>query len=436
MSSKKSNNEIKCVVSYSHSDEKLVNKFLDHLKAISRTHPLHIWTDRRIKAGENIDANIEKHFREAEIVFILVSCSYIKSDYCYEKELEIAYRRHNASKCVIVPVILSEVATINELPFHNINRVPQDGKAIRSFHSHEKGLIKADEMIIDLLKDFKIDNTNSQIDLSKFTNHKSKSNKMPLNKPQKNDKTSSEKESTTVPTYTIVNEGIVVDKEITQDIILAMPDYFDGTYKFNEFANKVIDEKFIDYKNEFDKKHNLSTNNMNKLRLKLFRGFLFEIANAIQRFYVGDVNSRVHFRRLNGNQYEGIVVSGNKNIISSAKELTTMPAQSGMIFKSGDLSMPLLRSFNKTIHTAGKNDSVWVEHLTCTFKSISNAKTPIISMGISLNEHVVDNYTPILILMAYTRLDNKIGELIYQYMLNCKSIDKDYEITDFINSKF
>lgn len=428
--------KIKCVISYAHSDENLFKKFFEHLNAISRTYPLQIWTDRRIKAGQDIDKNIEKHFNEAEIIFILVSCAYVNSDYCYEKELEIAYRRHNASKCIIVPVILSKVATIDELPFHSINRVPQDGKPIRSFRPHDNGLNKADEMIVDLLRDFKIDNQNSQIDFSK------------LKKPNTQDATtqksaivsqsstnSSKKNKSSVPTYKIVCEGEIVDKEITQNIILAMPEYFDNTYKFNCFANKVVSESVVNYKKEFNKPYNTVNKDINKLRFKNLRGLLFELSNGIQKYYVGDVNSRVHFRRLNGNQYEGIVVSGARNIISNAKNLTVMPAQRGMIFKSGVLSMPLLRSFNKTIHTSGRNDSIWIEHLTCTF-SISNAITPILSMGISLNKQVVEDYTPILILMAYTRLDKRINEVINQYIDDCKKIDSGYELSKFIYSKF
>lgn len=437
MSSKRKNNQkIKCVISYSHSDEELFKRFLVHLKMISRTYPLQIWTDRRIKAGQDIDTNIETYFNEAEIVFILVSCDYVKSDYCYEKELEIAYHRHNASKCVIVPVILSKVATIDELPFHSINRVPRDGRAIRSFRSREDGFNKADDMIVDLLKDFKIDNSKSQIDFSKFK--KTIVQNVPTLKSSSitnSSKNSSKKNKISVPTYKIVCEGEIVDREITQNIILAMPEYFDNTYKFNAFANKVVNNRFESYKKELSKHCNTSGIDINKLRLNNFRGFLFDLSNGIQKFYVGDVNSRVHFRRLNGNQYEGIVVSGSKNIISNAKNLTVMPAQSGMIFKSGVLSMPLLRSFNKTIHTVGKNDSIWIEHLTCTF-SISNEKTPILSMGISLNKQVVDDYTPILILMAYTRLDKRINEVIKQHIDNCKKIDSGYELSNFIYSKF
>lgn len=427
---------IKCVISYSHSDEALANKFLDHLKVISRTYPLQFWTDKRIKAGESIDKKIESHFREAEIVFILISSNYVKSDYCYEKELKIAYERHNASKCIIVPVILSDVATIDELPFHNINRVPKDGRAIKNFHSHEKGLISADKMIVELLKDFKIDNSNSQIDLNNFTKNTILDNSNPkTSSTPKINKKNQKKNRAPIPTYKIVCEGEIVDQEITQNIILAIPDYFYSTYKFDVFANKVISDGFESYKKDLKKILNFTNNDINKLRLKHFRGFLFDLSNGIQKYYVGDVNSRVHFRRLNGNQYEGIVVSGTRNIINSAKNLTIMPAQSGMIFKSGVLSMPLLRSFNKTIHTTGKNDSTWIEHLTCTF-GISNTITPILSMGISLNKQVIDNYTPILILMAYTRLDKRINEVINQYIENCKKIDAEYEIDNFINSKF
>ena len=111
-----------------------------------------------------------------------------------------------------------------------------------------------------------------------------------------------------------------------------------------------------------------------------------------------------------------------------------MPSQEGMIFISGLLSMPLLRSFNQSLHKTCKNDNIWIEHLTCTFKNLVNAKTPIISMGISLNKHLVKDFTPILILMAYTRLDIRIEELINQYIDGCKNIDKNYDLGQFVKS--
>ena len=214
--------------------------------------------------------------------------------------------------------------------------------------------------------------------------------------------------------------------------VVEEPDYSNfQKYYVNEASSFNCETKYNDNKKDY-KTEKGKTN----FRFRMFRGFLYELSNCIKKFYIGDVNVRVHFRRLFNESYEGIVVSGNDNDIENAKALTVMPSHEGMIFASGLLSMPLLRSFNKKIHTPGKNDSIWVEHLTCTFKNISNSNTPVLSMGISLKQNLVKEYTPILILMAYTRIDNRIGEYISKYFEECHAFDNDYQFDNFINASF
>lgn len=421
---KKNNREIKCVISYSHKDETLCGKFTQHLTTISKTHPIKYWLDKRIKAGQSIDAEVRKNFNVCDIVFILVSHSFINSNYCYEKELKMAYRRHNKSECVIIPVILSEISNIDKLPFGNLNRVPEDGKPIRKFGSHEAGLNSADKIIIDTIEAFcdnnyKFDNSDSQIeiptddDLSEHKPHVAKQKK--------------------IPTYEIVCNGSKKEKEITQTIVNNLPAYYKSTTTFVAMAQKMTNEAIENYKKSFSA---YKGKFILKFRLKNMRTYLFELANIAQKCYIGDVNVRIHFRRLNGDYYEGIVVSGDRDDKEAAKDLTRIPSQSGMIFKSGELDRPLLRSFNRNLHTKGHNDNIWVEHLTCAINNITNSKTPVLSMGISLNEHSNKSYKPILILMANTRFDLIIKEFISQFTSGCQAVDKNFDIGTFISAIF
>ena len=85
--------------SYSHKDEALLKKLKDHLEPMKRDGLIMGWHDREIVAGTDWRNKIDENLEKADIVLLLVSRSFMGSDYCYDIEMSSALDRHNAGGC-------------------------------------------------------------------------------------------------------------------------------------------------------------------------------------------------------------------------------------------------------------------------------------------------------------------------------------------------
>ncbi|GKS89455.1 toll/interleukin-1 receptor domain-containing protein [Acidovorax sp. SUPP2539] len=115
--------------SYSHKDEALRNELEAHLGLLLQQGHIEVWHDRRIGAGDEIDTAIDVQLEAADIILLLISSDFIKSTYCYSKEMQRAVERHEAGEARVVPVILRP-CDWHSAPFGTLLAVPRDGRAV------------------------------------------------------------------------------------------------------------------------------------------------------------------------------------------------------------------------------------------------------------------------------------------------------------------
>ncbi len=115
--------------SYSHLDDGLREELLSHLKILERQKLISSWHDRRIIAGEEWKAAIDENLERADIVLLLVSASFLASNYCYDIEMTRALARHDAGEARVIPVIVGDVDWSGAL-FARLQALPKDGKPI------------------------------------------------------------------------------------------------------------------------------------------------------------------------------------------------------------------------------------------------------------------------------------------------------------------
>jgi internalin A len=82
--------------SYAHPDEHLRDELEIHLKLLERQGLIQPWHDRRIQPGVDWRQELDRNLEQADIILLLVSPSFIASDYCYEIEMSRALERHQA----------------------------------------------------------------------------------------------------------------------------------------------------------------------------------------------------------------------------------------------------------------------------------------------------------------------------------------------------
>jgi len=104
-----SDTAIEVFVSYAHKDEQFRLEMDEHLSVLERQGLIRCWYDGDIRPGTEWDETIKTRLESAPIILLLISASFISSDYCYGIELQRAMERHEANEARVVPVIIREV---------------------------------------------------------------------------------------------------------------------------------------------------------------------------------------------------------------------------------------------------------------------------------------------------------------------------------------
>jgi hypothetical protein len=115
---------------YSHSDERLREKLEEHLALLQRGGVIDGWHDRRIGAGQEWKGQIDEHLDSASIILLLISASFLASDYCYDEEMKRALQRHKDGKARVIPVIIRPTDNRQSAPFGGLHVLPRDGKPV------------------------------------------------------------------------------------------------------------------------------------------------------------------------------------------------------------------------------------------------------------------------------------------------------------------
>jgi hypothetical protein len=128
---------IEVFFSYSHKDEALRNELEEHLALMKRQGIIATWHDRRIAPGDEWSDEIDDRLESSRVVLLLVSSSFLASDYCYGKEMNLALDRHSRGEALVIPVIIRPVDW-QSAPFAKIQSLPRDGKAVTAWENRDE----------------------------------------------------------------------------------------------------------------------------------------------------------------------------------------------------------------------------------------------------------------------------------------------------------
>jgi hypothetical protein len=123
--------------SYSHKDEKLRDRLEDHLANLKRQGAITGWHDRKIGAGAEWAGEISEQLESARIILLLVSSSFLASDYCHDVEMKRALMRHERGEATVIPVILRPVDW-HEAEFGKLQALPKDAKPITKWNNRDE----------------------------------------------------------------------------------------------------------------------------------------------------------------------------------------------------------------------------------------------------------------------------------------------------------
>jgi hypothetical protein len=128
---------VRLFYSYSHEDEALRDELAKHLSVLKRNGVISEWHDRRIGAGEEWKGSIDKNLEEAQIILLLVSSSFLASDYCWDVETKRAIERHDHGEAKVLPIILRP-CDWQGAPFAKLQGLPKNAKAVTTWTNKDE----------------------------------------------------------------------------------------------------------------------------------------------------------------------------------------------------------------------------------------------------------------------------------------------------------
>lgn len=123
--------------SYAHQDEPFRKELEKHLSLLRRQGLITEWHDRQILAGTDWEQAIDSHLTAASVILLLISASYLASDYCYGIEMQRALQRHQENQARVIPVLLRPVDW-RDAPFAHLQVLPTNARAISTWKNRNE----------------------------------------------------------------------------------------------------------------------------------------------------------------------------------------------------------------------------------------------------------------------------------------------------------
>jgi len=138
-------------ISYAHKDEGFKETLEENLSILKRQGLINTWSDRDITPGSNWEDEISENLNTADVIILLISSSFIASDYCYSREVKVAVERHDKNEALVIPLLIRRCSW-EDTPFSKIQSIPTDLKPISSWDNVDEGWYDAIEGIKKAIK--------------------------------------------------------------------------------------------------------------------------------------------------------------------------------------------------------------------------------------------------------------------------------------------
>lgn len=92
-------------ISYSHQDEKEKNELLIQLGVLASADLIDLWSDDRIGAGADWEAEISQVIMNARVAILLISANFLTSNFIFRKEVPELLKRRDREGLTVFPVI-------------------------------------------------------------------------------------------------------------------------------------------------------------------------------------------------------------------------------------------------------------------------------------------------------------------------------------------
>ena len=151
-----SRSRLRVFICYARKDGTLREDLYEHLALLRREGRISIWHDQDIGAGDNWHGRIHQQLETADVILLLVSASFIASDYCWDEEMRRALERHARGDARVVPIIVRS-CDWKDSPLAQLQVLPTNGTAVTSWINTDEAWSNVAQSVRDVIDELRID---------------------------------------------------------------------------------------------------------------------------------------------------------------------------------------------------------------------------------------------------------------------------------------
>ena len=131
---------LKVFIFYSQKDEEFRDFLEDRLILLKDLKLIESWRDRQI-IGKKWDGDMYPLLDRAEMILLLISQSFLASDFCKSKDIKKAIERHKSGTAKVIPLMIYPIRNWHKTPFAELELLPKDGLPIIDWPKEEAAFL-------------------------------------------------------------------------------------------------------------------------------------------------------------------------------------------------------------------------------------------------------------------------------------------------------
>jgi GTPase SAR1 family protein len=145
--------EINVFVAYSQEDKAFRDELAIHLKILKRQGFINDWFERGIAPGKKWGKGIAKELEKADLILMVISPGFLKSDYSNSIEVKKARELQKSGKADFIPIILKK-CDWEKTSFYELTPLPESGKPVIGSHwySMDEAFVNIDKALKGFIK--------------------------------------------------------------------------------------------------------------------------------------------------------------------------------------------------------------------------------------------------------------------------------------------
>lgn len=132
---------VRVFFSYAQRDAPFRDELETHLSLLRRNGLIASWDDRQILAGESWEEASSQQVEEAELFLLLVSSSFLASEYIHSGELRTALTRHAKGLARVVPILVRPV-DLSGSEIAKLQALPRNGKPVSTWANQDEAWLE------------------------------------------------------------------------------------------------------------------------------------------------------------------------------------------------------------------------------------------------------------------------------------------------------